>query len=436
MSKSFEQWINWMESCHPVEIDLGLERCNAVLKRLLKQPLNCPVVTIAGTNGKGSTVAVLESLAIQSNLKPLTYTSPHLIDYRERVQFNAQWLTKAEHIKAFEAVDLARGDETLTYFEIATLAAIKCAELLKPDILILETGLGGRLDAVNTLKADIAIITTVDFDHQDWLGDNIIDIAREKAGIIHKDKIAIVADENFPQPIIDEIKVLTQSLYIIGKAFKTQALEDKWQWQDIDNCWEFDYLTFPESNSAAAIQAWKLLTEQDFIVVDERENACDQFNMISKALKNIRLTARFETVLLAPKTILDVAHNPQAFRTQIQLLKKTPVEGKTHIILGMLKDKNTVDCLEVLKPFIDCWYLASINIPRGLAAEELDKLLTTAEIDSSLAIMYKSPLEAYKAACDNASKNDRILVTGSFYTVAPVLAYIHQQNYPKSVRIE
>ena len=428
MAKSFEQWILWMETCHPNEIDLGLERCSIVLKRLQNKTLNCPVVTIAGTNGKGSTVAVLESLAIESKLKPLIFTSPHLINYRERVQFDGQWLSEEQHVKAFEAVEKARGKESLTYFEFATLAAIKCAEWLQPDILILETGLGGRLDAVNVLKADIAIITTVDYDHQDWLGDNIIDIAREKAGIIHKEKQVIIADDTVPQIIIEEIKQLTDNIYIKGKDFYLDELTDKWQWKDNDNCWEFDYLTFPESNAAAAIQAWKLLVKLGFIAQDSAISNHKQFKNTDNALKNMRLTARFETIMTEPKIILDVAHNPQAFQTQIQRLKNTAVEGKTHLILGMLSDKNTQQCIEILRPFIDIWYLATIDHVRGKSAEELDMLLTKDEIAESLSNNYKSPLDAYKAACDNASKNDRILITGSFYTVAPVLEYIQQHN--------
>jgi len=408
-----------MESCHPVEIELGLQRSQKVLERLLIKKLTLPIITVAGTNGKGSTVAVLEALAIQANKKVLTFTSPHFINYRERLRLNGQWLSEDSHIKAFEAVEFARNNEQLTYFEFSTLAAFKCVELIQPDLLILETGLGGRLDAVNLLEADIAIITTVDYDHQDWLGTDLESIAREKAGIIHTDKKAIIADPNFPKIIIDEILSRTDSISIADKEFKHIDHQNGWSWQNQQyGPWHFDYPTFPFANASAAIQAWCML--YDFEKLSE--------SFIRSALSNIKLSGRFETVAEKPEVILDVAHNPQAFKNLLRLLSKHKIKGETHLVLGMLEDKNAKNCLKLLKSEIDQWFLSDIQGSRGQTANSLKKILSDSEIGLNKLQCYSSPVEAFKVAYDNASKDDRILVTGSFYTVAPVLELFQKSD--------
>ena len=423
MSKTLKQWLSWMESCHPDEIELGLERCIRVLKRLLTSEFSFPVVTIAGTNGKGSTVAVLEALAKQAKMKPLVFTSPHFLDYRERLKFDGNWLSEQQHINAFEAVESARLNETLTYFEFATLAALKCAEQLQPDILILETGLGGRLDAVNVLAADIAIITTIDYDHQDWLGDDLESIAREKAGIIHNDKIAIIADPAFPESIIKEIELTTEQLYLADKEFKHFDKEDYWSWQNSSyGPWQLSYPTFPSANASAALQAWSLLRNVSELTED----------FVEQALSNIALSGRFEIVAREPAVILDVAHNPQAFRVLVSLLSKQQFNGETHLILGMLEDKNAQSCLGTLMPITDRWYLADLQGSRGRSANNLKQLLPDSENDENRLQCYSSVMEAFNAACNNASKDDRIIVTGSFYTVAPVLAFFKQRSLERA----
>ncbi|RLA00393.1 MAG: bifunctional folylpolyglutamate synthase/dihydrofolate synthase [Gammaproteobacteria bacterium] len=412
MSKTFEQWLMWMESCHPVEIELGLERCNQVLSRLISKNLPFPIITVAGTNGKGSTVAVLEALALQAGCKPLVFTSPHFIDYRERIRFNGDILSEQQHVDVFEQLEVARQDEPLTYFEFSTLSCFKFAELLEPDLLILETGLGGRLDAVNVVAADIAIITTVDFDHQDWLGDKLEDIAREKAGIIHQDKIAIIADPEFPEIIIDEVRERTDNLYLANQDFYHQDNGQRWSWAN-KGCakWEFDYLSFPYANVSAALKAWSLL--DDFCELSQ--------GFVRKALSNIKLVGRFEIIATSPMIILDVAHNPQAFRVQSKLLAQQGCSGKTHLVLGMLQDKNISDSMEILNQNADRWYLADLETSRGVSANTLKQQLNYSEFDKNKLQCYPSPVEAYNAAYNNASKDDRILVTGSFYTVSPVL---------------
>jgi len=420
MHRTFEQWLTWMESCHPAEIELGLKRCRTVLDRLLEGKLNCPIITVAGTNGKGSTLAVLEALAKQANIKPLLFTSPHILDYRERLKYDGHWLTKEQHRAAFEAVETARGDISLTYFEFATLAALKCAEQLSPDILLLETGLGGRLDAVNVLAADIAIITTIDYDHQDWLGDDLISIAREKAGIIHPGKIAIIADPEFPKEIYNEIGSVTDSLLIAGKDFHSQQIQNQWSWHNpLYGPWQFTGLNFPVSNAAAAIQAWSLTAYG-------RELSA---SFLQRALANIDLPCRFDTLQSNPEVILDVAHNPQAIRSLVERLQKQSFQGQTHLIIGMLHDKNVEEGFKLLAEVTNHWYLTDLPIERGRTANSLKQAIKDSEISENKLQCYASPIEAYKAAYDNASSSDRIIVTGSFYTVAPVLDYYQKADH-------
>ncbi len=420
MDRTFEQWLTWMESCHPVEIELGLQRCRTVLDRLMDSKLDCPIITVAGTNGKGSTLAVLEALARQSRLKPLLYTSPHILDYRERLKYNGHWLTKEQHIAAFEAVESARGDISLTYFEFATLAALKCAEQLSPDVLLLETGLGGRLDAVNVLDADIAIITTVDYDHQDWLGDDLISIAREKAGIVHPGKIAIVADPEFPEDIINEIESKTDFLLIANKNYHYQERKNQWSWQNSSyGPWQFSPLNFPVCNAAAALQAWSLIGFE--IELTE--------TLLQRALAGIDLSCRFDRLHSNPDVILDVAHNPQAIRSLVERLQKQSFEGQTHLVTGMLDDKNVEAGFKLLAEVTDHWYLTDLPSNRGRSANSLKQAIKDSEITENKLQCYPSPIEAYKAAYDNASSSDRIIVTGSFYTVAPVLDFFQKADH-------
>lgn len=420
MDRTFEQWLAWMESCHPAEIELGLQRCRTVLDRLLTTELKCPIITVAGTNGKGSTLAVLESLAKQSDLKPLLYTSPHLLDYRERLKYAGHWLSKQQHTAAFEAVEAARGEIPLTYFEFATLAALKCAELLAPDILLLETGLGGRLDAVNVLAADIAIITTIDFDHQDWLGNDLVSIAREKAGIVHQDKVAIIADPEFPEEIINEIKVVTDSLYIAGDNFHFQDEETQWSWENSSlGPWQFKQLTFPVCNAAAALEAWSLIG----IGFDLNES------FVQSALSGIDLPCRFDKLHSNPDVILDVAHNPQAIQALVDRLSRQSIAGQTHLVIGMLDDKNVEAGFKLLAEVTNHWYLTDLPSERGRTANSLKQTINDSEISQNKLQCHASPIEAFKAAYDNASCSDRIIVTGSFYTVAPVLEFFQQADH-------
>ncbi|MCP3674144.1 MAG: bifunctional tetrahydrofolate synthase/dihydrofolate synthase, partial [Gammaproteobacteria bacterium] len=353
-----------------------------------------------------------------AGLKPLVYTSPHFIDYKERLKFDGHWLTDAEHVAAFEAVENARESEQLTYFEFATLSALKMAELLPIDVLILETGLGGRLDAVNVIKADIAIITTVDYDHQDWLGDDLVSIAREKAGIAHKGKQVIIADPEFPLAIIHEIELRTDQVFIADRDFLHLNVDNGWSWENSQlGPWSFEYLTFPFANASAALQAWFLLRADQELTESYAE----------QAFSEIALSGRFETVAQSPDVILDVAHNPQAFRAMSELLNNQSFNGKTHIVLGLLEDKNAKACLTPLLALVDQWYLSDLEGTRGRSAINLKQLLNDSDIDENQLQCYSSSLEAYKAACLSASEEDRILVTGSFYTVSPVLKLVRKK---------
>jgi len=442
MSKSLSSWLTYIEKCHPNEIDLTLERPSIVLRRLLEleseteprsfniareQCFSFPVITIAGTNGKGSTVAVLEALALQFDLKPIVFTTPHFFNYRERVKYNGKWLSEKQHCDAFEAVDNVRGDIQLTYFEYSTLAMFKLADELKPDVLILEVGLGGRLDAVNIIKADIAIITTIALEHQQWLGDTLEEIATEKAGIVHSNSTLVIADSSFPLTVKENIANKVNHFYQAGTGYQYTMSENEWQWQYMNHGpWTFDRLSFPEMNAAASLTAWFQLTdyfhETSQLTVDYSQSE------IQSALDNIDLQARFQVINRKPLVILDVAHNPQAMNTQANLLQTHSVEGDTRLVLGMLDDKNTLECLDILNENIDYWYLCELDNPRSAQSSEIKSLLQSlnesSNILNSRIQCYNSVVKAFKQAWGSADESDRILITGSFYTVAPVLDYI------------
>jgi len=450
MSKSLSDWLEQIDSIHPKEIELTLERPLTVFQRLFKlssekeAPLksiprkkvfNFPVITVAGTNGKGSTVSVLESLAIESGLKPLVFTSPHFSNYRERIKYSGQWLTEKQHCEAFESVEIARKEIKVTYFEVSTLAMFKLAMDLQPNVLILEVGLGGRLDAVNMIQADVAIITTIGLEHQQWLGDTIEEIAHEKAGIVHPDTNVVIADELFPRKTLNEITKTTAKVYLPSDDFSYKVNPQQWYWQTKNNeSWTFKRLSFPEMNAAAALTAWNHLIESQML------NATLSQETIQLALNNIALEGRFQIIDLKPQVILDVAHNPQAMRTQAELLSSHPVDGNTILVLGMLDDKNCSECLKILSENIEIWNFCEVDSQRLLApvnlSRKLHAILDESTFNESQVQCFKSVIDAFKQAWESAAESDRILITGSFYTVAPVLQYIGELTMIKPKAIQ
>lgn len=416
MPKSLQAWLKIIEGQHHTEVDLGLERSGKVFQRLFPDctsPDQWPIttITVAGTNGKGSTVACLESLAIAANLEVVSFTSPHLINYRERIRFQSEWLSEQQHIESLSAIHEAAKDIPLTYFEYNTLSVLYWAYKLKPDLLLLEVGLGGRLDAVNLVAADIAIITTVDYDHQDFLGDSLEEIATEKLGVVHNNTSLILADDTVPQTCLIDLKA--KDIFKNANDFKLLD-DDSWQWPDKNlGPFPIDTDLRPLTNIGAALAAFSILYSD---LLNER--------LVVEAINSIKISGRFQKLLDSPQVYLDVAHNPQAIKN---LVKRSELQtNKVHLVLGMLRDKNIVECLDLLSDVVSNWYICDINLPRGCSAQEIKELMQQSAISLTGVTCYSSVIKAYEAAYRVAEADSGlIIVLGSFHTVGPVLELVN-----------
>ena len=412
--RSLAEWLDYIERIHPKSIQLGLERVARVRDALGKSS-PAAVFTVAGTNGKGSTCAILEAILLAAGYKVGLYTSPHLLRYNERVRLDGHPADDARLCAAFEAVEHARGEVTLTYFEFGTLAAWEIFASRPLDAVILEVGLGGRLDAVNAFDADCALLTSVDFDHMDYLGDTREAIGREKSGIFRPGRPAIVADPEPPRSVLDRAAEVGADLQLIGRDFGFLAQGQQW------SCWGRDGrrggLAYPAlrgvrqlANASAAIAA--LGTVRARLPVGMQD--------VRNGLARVELPGRFQVLPGRPTVVLDVAHNPQAARVLADNLGEMGFYPETHAVLGMLKDKDIAGVCRALKGRISSWSVADLAVPRGASADALAEALMSAEAGGVVA-RFANPRDAYAAARRRSSENDRILVFGSFHTVADVM---------------
>ena len=415
---TLQQWLTWQESLNPKEIDLGLDRVEKVLQQLgLSSQFNCPVITLAGTNGKGSTSAILQSMLHAAGYKVGCYTSPHLLQYNERIRIDSKNIDDERLCEAFEKVDQARGDVPLTYFEFGTLAALLVFSQAQLDAVILEVGLGGRLDAVNVIDPDVAVITSVDLDHMDWLGNDIESIGREKAGIFRSNKPAVFGSLSMPDSVRQAAEDKSVQLYAAGKDYLYQGLTNGWQLTSTDI--RYSDLPLPAlkgqvqmQNAAAAIMALHSIKER--LAISE--------SAIAQGLKNAFITGRFQLIKSVPNVVVDVAHNPQAARALVETLKDNPVEGCNYVVIAMLADKAVNDVVRILLPEVDGWFTAGLDVPRGLAAQFMSKAVIEQVSDDKL-FASQHVKQACIAAMQKASEKDRIIVLGSFYTVTEALEY-------------
>lgn len=410
------QWLAWQESLHPSEIELGLDRVSRVLTRLELTHPDFTVVTVAGTNGKGSSVAMLQSILLESGLQVGAYTSPHLLRYNERIQINGQPVNDETLCQSFERIDQARADVSLTYFEFGTLAAIDILQRAGVDIAILEVGLGGRLDAVNVLDADVALITSIAIDHENWLGKDRESIAREKAGILRSGQPAICSDPDVPESLVQYAHELATRLYLIGRDFEARRAADHWNWQGVSGeTFDLPMPALPgefQMNNAAGVLAVleQLSGKIPGLVPLDRDK-------LKRGLKKASLPGRFQVLPGTPVQILDVAHNPQAARVLADNLASSTCNGKTRAVLAMLADKDIPGVINGLRGKIDQWYLATLDVPRAATAQQLETALAGENTR-----LFDTPGSAYQAACRDAGEQDRIVVFGSFYTVAAALS--------------
>ena len=419
---TLDEWLAWQEALHFPSIELGLDRCMMVAGRMgLLQP-NYAVISVAGTNGKGSSVNFLNSILKHAGYVTGSYTSPHLIRYNERICLNGKEVPDAMLCAAFNRIDRARGDISLTYFEFGTLAAMDIFQRSGVEIAILEVGLGGRLDAVNCLDADVALITTIDLDHENWLGPDRESIGREKAGIMRSGSPVVCSEFNPPRSVIDHANALSTKLSVLGKDYRYRINDDTWSWQS--GTTRYDNLPRPAlynpqqmANAAGVLMALNALSDR--FPVD--------IQAIKRGLQEFNLTGRFQIVPDKAQLILDVAHNRQAAALLVQNLKALPVKGKTHVLIGMLKDKNHLAIFRELSEVADFWHIVTLGPPRGADNRMLAEKLSAMNINQGIAC-YDTVADAMEYIRDSVEPRDRIVVTGSFITVGAAINYLKLQH--------
>jgi len=412
--RSLGEWLDYVERVHPKSIELGLERVRKVRDALGKSS-GAVLFTVAGTNGKGSTCAMLESILLAAGYKVGLYTSPHLLRYNERVRLDGVPVSDERLCAAFEAVESARGDVTLTYFEFGTLATWEIFSSRPLDALILEVGLGGRLDAVNVFDTDCAILTSVDYDHMDYLGDTRERIGAEKSGIFRAGKPAVVADSDPPLSVLERAKSLGVDLRLIGRDFGFQQQGQQWMYWGPNG--RRGGLAPPAlrggrqlANASAAIAALETLRARLPVSMQDVRNG----------FARVELPARFQVLPGRPTVVLDVAHNPQAARVLADNLASMGFYPETYAVFGMLKDKDIDGVCKALKDRFSAWFAADLSVPRGASAsalvDSLRRVGAGGEVDC-----FRNPREAHAAARKRATENDRIVVFGSFHTVAEIM---------------
>ncbi|MBL4761836.1 MAG: bifunctional tetrahydrofolate synthase/dihydrofolate synthase [Methylophaga sp.] len=421
--QTLPQWLDWQENLHFTEVDPGLERVGAVWENLAgSKKLPYTIVTVAGTNGKGSSVAILESILRAAGYRTGTYTSPHILRYNERICINNIPCDDKIICDAFNRIDHARNQVSLTYFEFATLAAVDIFQQHNIDIAILEVGMGGRLDAVNLFDTDIALITPISLDHTNWLGTTREKIGIEKAGVIRTNKPVVCSEQKPPQSVLTFAASLASPVYLAETDYFSTLNKDTWRWQNNHVC--FDNLPMPAlmglyqiQNAAAVIQVILLLTDLDYSI---------STNNIKLGLRTVELSGRFQQIPGDVEQILDVTHNQQGAENLAKLLKDTPYKGRTIAVLGMLKDKDVIAVVSTLHTAIDQWYVGGLAGGRGLTGEQLaEKVISVVGEDHVKTFMATD--DAHRHAMKDTKKGDRILVFGSFHTVESALRINNEQ---------
>lgn len=412
------EWLARCERLHPKEMDLGLDRVLQVKQRM-GLGFSVPLFTVAGTNGKGSTCAMLEAIALQAGYRVGLYIKPHLVHFEERCRVNGQSVPADQLLPHFEAVEQARGEVSLTYFEFTTLAIARLLSMTELDLVILEVGLGGRLDAVNAFDTDCAIITSIDIDHTEYLGHTREAIGFEKAGVMRAGKPAILSDPLPPHSIVERARQIGADLWLCGRDFSSSG--DALQWNWVGRNKRYSGLAYPALrganqllNAAGALAAFEAMHQHLPI------NA----QAVRNGLALVELPGRFQVVAGRPTLVLDVSHNPHAVANLLQSLDRMGFFPRSLAVFGAMHDKDIAGMLRLMAPVVDHWLFTSLPTPRALSAEQL------AEIHAGLALQgpgpvasscHADPAAALAAAFEQADPADRIIVFGSFYTVGGVL---------------
>ncbi|HEX3914226.1 MAG TPA: bifunctional tetrahydrofolate synthase/dihydrofolate synthase [Steroidobacteraceae bacterium] len=431
--RSLEQWLAYQAQVHPQAIALGLDRLRLVLEQLEWRQPTVPVITVAGTNGKGSVSTFCAAILHAAGYRVGTFTSPHLRDYRERIRVHERLARAEELIAAFERIEDARGDVALTFFEFNALAALLIFEAERLDAWVLEIGMGGRLDAVNVVDPDVAVVTSIGLDHQEYLGDTLEAIAREKAGIFRAGKPAVIGGRE-PSPVLESAaRVLSSPLKRL--AIEYNYIQEGAGWRYRGTRWELPHLPAPAllgdiqfSNAATALAALEEIAPRLKIPAAA----------ISRGLTELRLVGRFQLIAApqgSPAWVLDVAHNPDAARVLARNLSANPIMGRTLAVCGILADKDAAGIAAILSLCVDAWWCASVDGVRGRSGEQLAGIVrgeVAAPVHAAANVA-----EACAAALKGADSQDRIVVFGSFHTVGPALDWLESKGLlPATARPE
>jgi dihydrofolate synthase / folylpolyglutamate synthase len=414
--KSLQEWLAHCESLHPKVIELGLERVKSVAVRM-GLGFECPVITVAGTNGKGSTCAMLEAIALQAGWRTGVYTSPHLVHFEERCRIHGEIVTGEALVPHFERVEASRAGVTLTYFEFTTLAIMSLMAASRLDVVILEVGLGGRLDAVNIFDADCAVITSIDLDHMEFLGPDRESIGREKAGIMRTDRPVIVSDPMPPQSVIDHAREIGADLWLFNRDFNFSGDKQQWAWAGRGR--RYAGLAYPGLrganqlfNASGALAAFEALRDRLPVTAQA----------VRTGLAMVELPGRFQIVPGQPALVLDVAHNPHSVAALTANLDAMGFYPVTHAVFGAMADKDLGPMLRKIAPLVDRWYFTDLPTARAETAHRLLQKWQALQLrPDACASTHSDPLEAFRAASAAADPADRIVVFGSFYTVGGVV---------------
>ncbi|MGR6806104.1 bifunctional tetrahydrofolate synthase/dihydrofolate synthase [Sphaerotilus natans] len=423
---TLSDWLAHCERLHPATIELGLERVQRVREQLGLR-FDVPVFTVAGTNGKGSTCAMLESILMQAGYRTAVYGSPHLVRFEERMRLNGEVVAPELLLPHFEAVEAARlaTGQSLTYFEFTTLAILRAMSVQPLDAVILEVGLGGRLDAVNIVDTDCAIITSIDLDHMDWLGPDREAIGREKAGIMRPGRPVVVSDPVPPQSVVDHAEALGADLWRFGRDFNYAGDRQQWGWSGRGRRW--NALGYPALRGAnQLINAAGVLAALEAM----RPRLPVPAQAIRNGLALVELPGRFQVVPGQPTLVLDVAHNPHAAAVLAQNLDQMGYFPRTHAVLGAMADKDLAGLVAPLLPLVDTWHLCALDIGRAASPEQLQAAIETAvaarpadaaPLPPHRIVLHADPVAALGQSLESADPTDRIIVFGSFHTVGGVL---------------
>ena len=425
MSASLEQWLSRQEAAHPKAIDLGLERVSQVALRLGLMRPAATVITVAGTNGKGSTAAHLEAMLLAAGCSTGLFTSPHFIRYNERIRIDGREVDDAALVAAFERIEAAREGISLTFFEYNTLAALWLFAERSVRFAVLEVGLGGRLDAVNLVDADAAVLCSVGFDHRDWLGDTLDEIGAEKAGVFRAGRPAVLGTPLMPESVYSSIERLGALPVVAERDFSWRIEEGgRWSYQGP----RLSLRELPPSSLQGPIQyrnAATALATLEALAGRQASGASAPLRLeratVVAALGRVRLAGRFHVVPGPVEWILDIAHNPPAAEVLCAQLRERPCRGRTLAVIGVLGDKDAAAIGAALAPAVDGWFLCGLPPPRGIDAAELARRLAAVAVDPSLSGSVREALEAARRA---ARPGDRVIVCGSVLTVGPALEWL------------